>query len=187
MKNVNLLFNPFTRIAGWQALVLGLTIAVLSGIIGTYGNVVFDGALDAHIVESVNFKTSFLLLAINIVSISAVMYAVALIIAKGTRFVDILGTMTLARAPYLVTAILGLFVTPIPTMTLIENPMIILTQPMYLLFSLLALPIIFWMIALMFNAFKVSTGAKGGKLIAGFIIGLIVAEVVSKVVIYLMH
>jgi len=36
----------------------------------------------------------------------------------------------------------------------------------------------------MYNGFKVSTGAKGSKLVIGFIIGLIVAEVVSKVLIF---
>lgn len=40
--------------------------------------------------------------------------------------------------------------------------------------------ILIWAIALMYNAPKVSSGAKGIRLTAGFIIGLIVAEIMSK-------
>ncbi len=38
-----------------------------------------------------------------------------------------------------------------------------------------------WSIALMYNALKVSGGAKGIRLTVGFIIGLIVAEFISKI------
>ena len=46
-----LMENPFTRIAGWQAFGLGLVFLVVSGIIGGFGNVVFDGVIDSHLVK----------------------------------------------------------------------------------------------------------------------------------------
>lgn len=183
-NNWKLFYNPFTRIAGWQALGTGLVVVVLSGIIGTLGNLLFDGVLDAHLAEKADYRTSFILLAINVVSATVAMYAAAAVIAKQTRFIDIFGTMTFARSPYLLAALLALSVTPIPSEKIMENPLIILSHPAYLLFSLIAMPLMIWFIALMFNAFKVSTGAKGAKLVVAFIIGIIAAEIISKILIH---
>lgn len=185
MNKWNLLINPFTRIAGWQAFVIGLVFIVLSGIIGTYTHVLFDGVIDAHVTDQeVVFKTSFALLAINIFSISLIMYLSGLIISRQTRFIDILGTMTLARAPMLLVALLGILVTPLSIEELMKDPMVIMGNPLFILFTVLIIPITIWFVALMYNALKVSTGKKGGNLIAAFVIGLIGAEVLSKVLIH---
>lgn len=189
MKNKfawNLLFNPFTRIAGWQAFVLGLLFVLLTGIIGSYAGVAFDGVIDVHFIENLSMKDSFVLLAIDIVSIAVILFITGLIISKRVRFVDILGTMVLARTPLILLAIFGLFVTPVSAEEIVNNPMVILHNPGLILFSVISIPVVIWFIALMYNGFKVSTGAKGTKLIVGFIIGLIVAEIVSKVVIFRM-
>lgn len=184
MKRWNLIFKPFTRIAGWQAFILGLVFVALSGVIGTYAQVLFDGVLDAHITDqAVGFKTSFVLLGIDIVCITVVMYLAGMIISKQTRMIDILGTMTLARAPMLLLAIAGLFVTPISGAEIMQNPMVIFGDPLFILFTLLAILLVVWFVALMYNAFKVSTGEKGGRLIAAFIIGLILAESLSKILV----
>jgi hypothetical protein len=43
------LFDPFTYIAGWQALLTGLAAIVITALLGSVGNVHFDGVLDMHI------------------------------------------------------------------------------------------------------------------------------------------
>ena len=43
------LFNPFIRIAGPQALGIGLAVIVLSGLAAAAGGVRFDGLLDFHL------------------------------------------------------------------------------------------------------------------------------------------
>jgi hypothetical protein len=48
---------------------------------------------------------------------------------------------------------------------------------------LISVPVIVWYIALMYNGLKVSTGVNGSKLIIGFILGLLVAEIISKLLI----
>ncbi|MDY9917319.1 MAG: hypothetical protein U2P89_00410 [Proteiniphilum sp.] len=65
----NLLFNPFTKIAGWQAFALGMLFVLLTGVIGTYAGVAFDGAIDSHITEYLSLKDSFLFLVIAVVSV----------------------------------------------------------------------------------------------------------------------
>ena len=187
MKNKfrwNLLYNPFTKIAGWQAFAVGILIVLLSGLIGSYAGIAFDGAIDTHITENLTIKESFLLLGIDIVSVVVILFIAGLIISKRLRFVDILGTMTLARAPLIFLAILGLIVTPVSAEEIMSNPMAILHNPGLVIFSVISIPIVIWFIALMYNGFRVSTGAKGAKMIVGFIVGLIAAEIVSKILIF---
>lgn len=186
-NNWQLLFNPFVKIAGWQAFGLGLFIVLLSGIIGSFTYVAFDGVLDSHIGTELSLKDSLLFLAIDIVSITVVMFITGIIISKQCRFIDILGTMTLARAPLLLATLLGFFVTVIPTQELLnDDRAAIFANPGILIFALIGILLVIWFVALMYNGFKVSTGAKGTKLIVGFIIGLLVAEIVSKILIHVL-
>ena len=183
----SLLYNPFTKIAGWQAFAVGILIVSLTGLIGAYSNVAFDGVIDTHITKSLTIKDSLLLLGIDIVSVVVILFITGMIISKRLRFVDILGTMTLSRAPLILLAILGLIVTPVSAKEIISSPMAILQHPGLIIFGVLSIPVIIWFIALMYNGFRVSTGAKGAKLIVGFIVGLIVAEIVSKILIFQMY
>lgn len=95
---LSLLWNPFRRIAGWQAFGVGLAVAVIAAYLASCGKLAFDGVLDAHFVATLPFAESLLLLCINLVSISAVMYFAALTLTSNFRYQDILGTLTLARA-----------------------------------------------------------------------------------------
>ncbi|HHU96252.1 MAG: hypothetical protein QM237_02980 [Bacteroidota bacterium] len=180
----NLIWNPFTRVAGWQAFWVGIVIVVVSALLAGYGNLLFDGAIDAHFGDKVGIDMSLLVTGISLFSVVLAMYVAALIISKSVRFIDILGTMTLARAPFLLLAIISPFVSFPAVDQLLQNPMVILNYPLFLLFGIISLPIIIWYIALMYNGFKVSTGAKGTKLVLGFIVALLAAEVVSKVCIH---
>lgn len=187
MKNKfewNIFFNPFTKIAGWQAFALGLLFVLLMGVIGANANIAFDGVLDGHFTDNLSVKDSFLFLGIDIVSVSIVLFITGLILSKQLRFVDILGTMTLARAPMILLPLFGLFVSPVSAEEIMANPMAVMQNISLIIFTLLSIPVVIWFVALMYNGFKVSTGAKGGKLIIGFIIGLIIAEIVSKVLIF---
>lgn len=184
-SNWNLLWNPFTRIAGWQAFGIGIIIVLVSAVLASFGNLAFDGAIDAHFGDNVTMVQSLVVSGISLLSVVLSMWVAALIISNNFRFVDILGTMTLARAPFLILAVLSLFATSPSTEQLLENPMIIFDYPSVLIIGLIAVPIIIWSIALMYNGLKVSTGVKGGKLTIGFIVGLLAAEIISKVLIYL--
>ncbi len=181
--NLRYFYNPFEKIAGWQALLYGLVFVVLSGWIGKHAGLVFDGVIDAHLGKDVTYYQAFMQLAIDVVCAGVVMYVAGLFVTKSFRFIDMLGTMTLARAPYILLSLGGLFVTVPETAELLANPYQIFTNPGFLLFIILTLPVLVWVVALMYNAWKVSTGAKGPKMIVGFIAGLFVAELISKILI----
>ena len=186
MKNKDfwgLMVNPFTRIAGWQAFGLGLVFVILMGIVGAYGNVIFDGAIDMHLVKEISMIHSFEYLTVSTLTLVLVMWITALFISKGFRFIDILGTMTLSKAPFLLLAIAGFF-TKMPDMSqVMKNPMVILSSTSFLILMIITVPVVIWTIALMYNALKISCGVKGSKLTVAFIVALLVSEIISKMLI----
>jgi len=187
MKNKDIfsfMFNPFTRIAGWQAFGLGLVFVVFMGVIGTYSNVSFNGALDAHFVQHMTFISSFTLLTIDLTSLILIMWITGLIISKGFRFIDILGTMTLAKAPLLIIAFAGYFNKTIFQNTIPANPFEMFQSVTFIVIMIISLFSMIWNITLMYNAFKISCDVKGSKLTIAFIIALVVSEAVSQIVIY---
>lgn len=181
---LGLMTNPFTRIAGWQAFVSGLAIVILMGVIGTYSHASFNGVLDAHFVQHMTFVHSFSLLTIDLICLVLIMWLTGLIVSKGFRFVDILGTMTLAKAPFIIFAITGFFYKAIDPKIIAENPFVIFQSLSFIVLMILSLFIIIWNITLMYNAFKISCDVKGGKLAISFILALLVSEVVSQILIY---
>jgi len=179
-----LMVNPFTRIAGWQAFGLGLVFLVVSGIVGGFGNVVFDGVIDTHLAKQVTMLQSFSYLSLSLLTLVVIMWIAGLLIAKSFRFIDILGTMTLSKAPFLLLAFAGYFA-KMPDMTeVMKNPMIIFNSISMVLFMILSIPVLVWSITLMYNALKISCGVSGGKLTIAFIAGILLAETISKLLIY---
>lgn len=128
---------------------------------------------------------------IGLFSLVIVFYLIALVFAKGIRFQDILGTITLARLPYFFISLLGLLVNKelVDEMDvlLVEGNLSELSQAFssaasIIIVALLMVPFVIWFIALLYNAFRVSTGLKGVRCVALFILGVLVAEILSIVV-----
>ena len=185
MKNRwHLLWNPFSRIAGWHAFAAGIVIVVVTAIVAAYGNLALDGALDAHLGEELTIKDSLLLSLISMGSLILVMLFAGIALRKAYRAQDIVGTFTLARFPMFLLALLALFTTAPELSEMINNPMSIFSYPAFLLFLLLSIPLVVWMVALYYHAFKVSVGAKGPKMVWTFIVALLVAEILSKILIF---
>jgi len=176
LKTVNLnkwLFNPFIYIAGEQALFVGWVVMLLASGIASFSKTHFDGALDVHFGAETAFLISLLEQFVAWLSVTTVFYFFALVFSKSKiRFIDIAGTMALARVITLIFAILGFL--PIWNVSL-DNPIMLLPG------ALLTLLPAIWMIALMFNAFSVSANIRASKAVICFILGLLSAEILSKV------
>jgi len=167
------LINPFERIAGWQALFIGLIAMALTAVIGKINNVAFDGVLDVH-AGIFSFIASFAMQAVNLLSAFLTMWIAGVCFSKAkVRAIDIAGTMALARAPMLLLAVICFL--PVTPAGLYDVPRIAV-------FLVICLPFIAWTIALMYNAYTVSCHLKGVKAVVSFIGALLVAEVVSKLV-----
>lgn len=169
------LFNPFTYIAGLPALLIGFAFMLLTLIGGYYGNLHFNGVIDAHFGISAGFQTYMLEQLVAWACPVLIFYLLALMLSKSNfRFIDIAGTMAVSRAPMLLLSIAAIFLKGYMANV---NPLKV-DKTLIAVGLLMLLPCI-WMIALMYNAFTVSANLKGSKAVTGFIIGLIVAEVIS--------
>jgi len=112
------------------------------------------------------------------------MWVTGLIVSKNFRFIDILGTMTLAKAPFLLLAIFGYFTTAPDMNAIMKDPYVILQSTSFVIMMILTLPVMVWSITLMFNALKISCDLKGSTLTVAFIIGLFVSEIIAKILIH---
>ena len=194
-KVITWLFNPFHYLAGGKALFIGLVIIAISGAIAYFSNSHFDGVLDFHTGRQAPIWFIVAEGFIDWLSLALVLLIAGIIISR-TRFrvVDIFGTQSLARFPMFFSALIALLPGYSSLINkLIANPMnapaIIFENIgaliILMIVGLVILIMLIWMIVLMYRAFAVSFNVTGWKAVVSFIIGLIIAEVISKVVIIL--
>ncbi len=171
---VELMFNPFKKWAGSIALGAGLLTICLAAFIGSLNNLHFDGVLDAHVGMPGTLGLFVVESLMDWLILGIVFLICGLVLSQSRpRAIDILGTQALARWPMVFVALLSFMPgLEVADVTNISKELIV--------FGLLALLFTIWMVALMFNAYKVSTNLKGAKLIVSFIAGLMAAEVISK-------
>jgi hypothetical protein len=193
--NYQLLYNPFTRIAGYKSLLLGLATMLITSIIAFYSHTRFDGALDSHGGGDYAPYYLYLIDALNAwLSVVVVFYPVSLIVTKfRSRLVDVAGTLLLARIPFIFDALgsfylsksgVNKFLEALVQKTKIEYTISTLDWMLFIGTIIFLILCAVWNIALTYNAFKINTNLKGAKSVWVFIIGLLIAEVISKFVFY---
>jgi len=173
-----LLINPFIRVAGIRSLILGWLAILLTAVIAYFSRCHFDGVLDAHDGRTGPLWLFFAepLLAWGVAVV--LFYIAGVLVSRSrVRFVDIAGTMPLARWPTMGVALVCFIPVNIP-----RNPYDI--QPAVILLGLAMLPFAIWMIILMYNAYSINTGIRGSKNVWSFIIALVIAEVLSKLLFF---
>jgi hypothetical protein len=193
-KSVALLFNPSVYIAGVEALGLGLAAMLLAGLIGSLGNVHFDGVLDTHVGVSAPLWFFLLEGILDWLSLGIVLLVLGKMISQ-TKFraLDVLGTQALARWP---TLVMGSILLP-GAFQRITNDLVQQLQAggfpkisaadgfVFAATAAVLLVLVCWMVVLMYRAFSVSCNVKGGKAIGTFVVGVLIAEIISKICIAL--
>ncbi len=191
------LFNPFQFIAGFKALFLGLVIILITAFIGSLSQAHFSGVLDMQVdllnQQPVARWVYFAEVLVDWLCMSAILMIAGFFFSRSSfRIIDVFGTQALARAPYLLGA---LVVLPAGLKRFTEYLLWqqtrqgteVTIQSTDILFVILAgiviIPMIIWMVALMYKAYTVSCNIKGRKAIITFIAGIICAEVLSKIII----
>ena len=195
-KNWKWVYNPFEKIAGWKAFAIGMVILCLATVIGYFGNTVFYG-ISIKSVASITWCKAFSLQAIGLVVTVLVLWITGLLSAKHVRFQDVLGTVTLAKYPLVLAAImflaLGKWLKELNNMLLAAgnvqemmgffNSLSISDYALFIVFIIVTLMMLVWTIALLFNAFRVSTNLKGGKCAVLFIAGLLISEIIIGILV----
>lgn len=188
-----LLFNPFIKIAGAKALGIGLIFIIISSILAYLFQTHFDGVLDAHFGEITQWWIPLAENGINILSVFVILYPMAALLTKGRiRWIDILGTTVLARFPLILMPLGNIGSTmqhmgeeflknkgEMPEFNFSTGQLIFI-----IVFTIFSIALLVWYVALLFKAYKVSSNLKQGKLIISFIAGLLLAEIISKILIH---
>lgn len=170
-----LLLNPFERIAGWKALVIGLCFISLTAILGNINHLLFDR------ITYVTFRPhtlgmAFYAQAINFIIISLIMWIAGKIFSKSKiRIIDVAGTMALSRAPLLLIVLIGF-------LPFFSN--IISDFNQLIFFALLCIIPIIWTVVLMYKAYSVSCNLKETRGIMSFVGALIIAEILSFLIFF---
>jgi hypothetical protein len=187
------IFNPFIRIAGPQALMFGLLAIGLSSWLAFVSNVHFDGVIDIHFGMNKNIYPVYLIEAMIIFfSVTLVFYLLSLFFGKSrARFIDIAGTMSFSRIPLIIIPLFAL-IFPVDNVTQhylykytgIGSQVDVSSFEISLFFVLMVfvLAVLIWYITLMYNAFRISCNLKSTPSVLLFIVGLILAEILSKIV-----
>lgn len=172
------LINPFERIAGWQALLIGVVVMALTAVIGKINNVAFYGSLYVNPITPFSFPVAFAIQAVNYIPLFLTMWLAGVYFSKSKiRAIDVAGTMALTRIPMLLLSVVCFL--PITPASLYDMTRMIV-------FLLFCIPIIIWIVALMYNAYSVSCNLKGSRAILSFIGALFVAEIISRIVLVLL-
>ncbi len=186
------LLNPFEYIAGIKSLVVGLLIIVSTSIAGYFSNTHFPDVISVKI--DCSFPLWYLLVQgfLNWLLISTIFYIAALIFSRSAiRFIDVFGTQALARFPYFFAAFTGFSDTLNAFGRYILYTFLQQGEPINLSAFQIASAIVLlvitilltiWMVALMFQALKVSANLKGKKLTLIFIAGLIISIVAGNII-----
>jgi hypothetical protein len=173
------LFNPFKYIAGTKALLIGLTAMLATAVIAFFSHTHFDGAIDAHYGPIAPFHWFLIDQILAWLPAVIVLYLAGLLFSRSAvRFIDISGTLALARWPYIFLALVNWALPPAfpkdihhPDSSLILN-------------ALVTLLVMIWLITLFYNAFSTSTNLKNSRGTIVFILALLVAEALSKFAFY---
>ena len=191
-RNWRWMYNPFEKLAGWEAFYIGLIAMCIATVLGYYGHTVFYG-LSAKSVPTVTWCRVFSLQVLGLSVTIFVMWVIALLAAKHVRFQDILGTVTLAKYPLILAAIVflsfGKWLNELNKKLMsmdvykIINEITVSDYVLIFALSVITIPIFVWEIALLFNAFKVSTNLKGGKCAFLFITALLISEMIINVIV----
>jgi hypothetical protein len=183
------LLNPFKYIAGVKSLVIGILIILVTAYIGYTSNTHFPDLISIKTCPDLPVWYFVIQSLSNWIVVSTLLYSCAIVGSQSSiRFVDIFGTQAFARFPYLIASFIG-FSDSINKFgkymlwTLLQNgeSISLSTGNFVIAISLLILTFLLtiWLVALMYNAFKVSANLKGTKAVVLFIIVFIVSMIIT--------
>jgi len=181
------IFNPFTKIAGGKALSIGAFFALMTLAISYFSHSAFDGVIDSHVIPFISIWPYIAFYIISWLCIALFLGLAGLVFSK-TRFrwIDILGTTLLSRAPLLLVSIAGFAIPYIDKDQLRDITQIPFSAGFFIA-SFFSLICIIWTVALYYNSYRVCINIKGAKAVWTFIMALILAEFTSLVFIHSIH
>lgn len=194
IKKKKMLFNPFERYSEKTLGGIGGIGLLLAVFLSYFFNAHFDGALDVHFDHSMTYKEALIENAVSVICLVLIFFLVGRIVYHKTELIDVFVVCLIARIPLYLLAFsnfgnlqyeLGqaLFKTITERGRNIPMDAVILSTGM----NILNLLVLIWVIVLLFNGFKIATNRKGIKLAIGFIVAILLAEILSKLLFYFIY
>lgn len=196
MKKI--LFNPFEQFSERSLILFGIATTLLLSMTGAFFNARFDGVIDLHFSRPTFFINTLTDNALNIVLLSLALFTLGKIRNSKTRLIDIFTASLIARIPYYIlpffnwndrilnesNKIMEQFMTIQPGAV----PQFEAAQMLTLLvFAIVSILFLVWFIFLLYQGYKVATNAKGAVEVVLFGITLLLAEIASKIIFYLIN
>ncbi|MBL7885162.1 MAG: hypothetical protein JNJ52_00305 [Flavobacterium sp.] len=192
---LKLLINPFERILEKKLLLFGMLTLMIGAFIGYFFKGRYDGVLDVHFIDKIQFYTPLFDIIISVLCVTILLFALGSFINKKTRFIDVLITTIIAKIPFYFLPLLNykdglslatnkivesLSTTTKLALNSVEIALLVAS-------SLLSLIALVWSIILLYNGFKTATNAKENKHNLYFVFTLIISEILSKTILYLIN
>jgi hypothetical protein len=172
-----ILYNPFTVIAGFKSLLIGLVVLIFTTILAYITGTHFNGLLNIDFAKDSAYWVFMIESSINWLLISFFFYLSGIILSNSKiRIIDVMGTALMSRIPIILTPIIRLI--PVFKSFMEQSWQYYIIIGVYL-FSLV------WTVVLNYNAFKISCNLKDNRLNITFILSLVLAEVGTKLIIIL--
>jgi len=169
---LKLIFNPFEKIAGYTALVVGLAIILLTSFLAALNGIHFDGVLSVQLGAYTGFHVPFAESLINYTFLCLTGYIVCRIFSKSNfRIIDLSGTIAFSRYPLLIATAMGFI------------PGIDRQNPYNMINFLVGFAVIFcvvWSQILLYNSLHISANLKGNKKWIAYIILITFTAVISS-------
>lgn len=194
MNFFKLLLNPFTRFGGAASLLIALLVMAIAVVVSNITNSHFDGIIDLHMSPDhpVTWTIAVIEWGIDWLMMVLLLYVAALILSPSSvRLVDVAGMQGMARFPLVLAALLsGLpvmdkLVSYAEKLPLDRNAGLDLTPTdvvMVILIVSVSLACIVWTVSLMYKAYSVSCNLRGARGIVSFIVVIVLAEILSKII-----
>lgn len=189
--NWKTLFNPFEKYSEKTLLIFGITATLLGSFLGYLTKARFDGIIDMHLVESIEWQQPLVDNIINALVLFVLFFAFGKMINPKTRAVDILSASLICRIPIYLVSLTNLggylekstqnMLGKIDFENLNNIPQFeLLDIVIMLVFSVVMILLLIYMIVLFWRGFKTATNTKGIKNIIIFVVLFIIAEILSK-------
>lgn len=182
------LLDPIAHLPTGTALMVSGSVAVVGVVLGTAFGIRFDGALDVHVGgPAVPIGTAVVEQLIAWPLVAAIAYVAARLAGakSGTRPVDMLTAVGIARLPLAVAAVLSHLLMP----KLLADPDAAakaLTEEVGLVRGLIlagvAVPLIALFLVLLVRGYRTASGLTGARLAISAIGFILVAEIISRLV-----
>ncbi|MFY0601416.1 MAG: hypothetical protein JXR03_17205 [Cyclobacteriaceae bacterium] len=165
----NFIFNPFEKIAGLSALLIGIGMMLTTGLLAGYTGAHFPDFISTLI----SVTTGWYVPLVEILFIWAVLSILGMLACQiggssNYRIIDVMGTIALSRAPYLLAVLAGF----ISSLEVSPKTLQLIVFPIHL-------AVIGWSLALLYHALKVSGNLKGKSLWISFTIVCIGTQLIT--------